>query len=158
MESYLNRDTGWQIVTAAGYRGVFQIAVDETWSAVRFWPYKDSDPQDQIDAQYSGKKAALRPIYDRILEVINALGDDISLQPRKSYVAFARRKQFALVKTSTITRLDLGLKFKEPPISLRLDEAPGLGSGSITHKLALASLEEVDQEVVSWLKMAYEGL
>jgi hypothetical protein len=36
MESYLNRDTGWQIVTAAGYRGVFQIAVDETWSAVRF--------------------------------------------------------------------------------------------------------------------------
>jgi predicted transport protein len=100
----------------------------------------------------------LRPIYDRILEVINALGDDISLQPRKSYVAFARRKQFALVKTSTITRVDLGLKFKEPPISLRLEEAPGLGSGSITHKVALASLEEVDQEVVSWLKMAYEGL
>jgi hypothetical protein len=34
----INRDTGWDAVTAAGWRGVTQIAVDGTWSALRFRP------------------------------------------------------------------------------------------------------------------------
>jgi hypothetical protein len=38
-----------------------------------------------------------------------------------------------------------------------LQEAPGFGSGSITHKLALTSPEEVDDEIAGWLKSAYEG-
>ena len=115
-------------------------------------------PQDQVDVQYSGKKASLRPIYNKILEIVMALGDDISLQPRKSYVAFARQKQFALVKASTMTRVDLGLKLKEPPNSPRLQEAPGFGSGSITHKVALTSPVEVDDEVAGWRKAAHEGI
>lgn len=31
-----NRDTGWDVLTAAGFRGVRQIALDEDWSALRF--------------------------------------------------------------------------------------------------------------------------
>jgi hypothetical protein len=34
----INRDAGWDAVSAAGWRGVTQIAVDETWSALRFRP------------------------------------------------------------------------------------------------------------------------
>lgn len=34
----INRDTGWDAVVAAGWQGVTQIAVDETWSALRFRP------------------------------------------------------------------------------------------------------------------------
>jgi hypothetical protein len=32
----LNRDLGWDALSQAGYRGVRQIAFDETWSARRF--------------------------------------------------------------------------------------------------------------------------
>jgi hypothetical protein len=36
--SDLTRDQGWAPITAAGLRPVTQIAVDETWSAVRWRP------------------------------------------------------------------------------------------------------------------------
>jgi hypothetical protein len=38
IESDLNRDAGWDIITAAGLRCVTQIAIDETWSGSRFRP------------------------------------------------------------------------------------------------------------------------
>ena len=31
-----NRDTGWQVMTAAGFETVRQVAIDEDWSALRF--------------------------------------------------------------------------------------------------------------------------
>jgi hypothetical protein len=37
LETDLNRDKGWLPITSAGYRGVFQIAINKTWSAVH-WP------------------------------------------------------------------------------------------------------------------------
>jgi len=37
----INRDRGWQTVTAAGWDGVRQIAIDATWSALRFRPLAD---------------------------------------------------------------------------------------------------------------------
>jgi hypothetical protein len=36
IKSDLNRDQGWQILHEAGYEGVSLIAIDETWSAMRF--------------------------------------------------------------------------------------------------------------------------
>lgn len=37
----INRDRGWQAVVASGWEGVTQIAVDETWSALRFRPLSE---------------------------------------------------------------------------------------------------------------------
>jgi hypothetical protein len=34
----INRDRGWEVVLNAKYDGVHQIALDETWSALRFRP------------------------------------------------------------------------------------------------------------------------
>ena len=34
----IDRDHGWEPVTAAGWEGVRLIAIDETWSAMRFRP------------------------------------------------------------------------------------------------------------------------
>lgn len=31
-----NRDTGWEVLGAAGFEGVRQVAIDEDWSAIRF--------------------------------------------------------------------------------------------------------------------------
>ena len=31
-----NRDTGWQVLGAAGFEAVRQVAIDEDWSALRF--------------------------------------------------------------------------------------------------------------------------
>jgi hypothetical protein len=34
----INRDSGWSVIQKAGLKPVTQIAIDETWSALRFRP------------------------------------------------------------------------------------------------------------------------
>jgi len=38
MKSDISRDVGWEAMLAAGMQGVSLIAIDETWSALRFRP------------------------------------------------------------------------------------------------------------------------
>lgn len=154
----LTRDKGWELLAASGYRPIAQVAIDATWTGSRWRPMEHEQPADQIAAQYAAKKAALRPIYDRLLVNVQALGDDVQVQPRKTYVAFARGKQFAVVVPSTNTRVDLGLKLPGLPFSGRLADGANLGSGSISHRIALSSPAEVDEEVIAWLKQAYEAV
>jgi hypothetical protein len=135
-----------------------QIAVDDTWSAIRLVPAEHQGAQDIVEAQYRGKKAALRPIYNRLIEIAQSMGDDIKLTPRKRYVALVRKKQFALIQPSTATRVDLGLKLPGVAETDRLQEAPDFGSGSITHKVALSSVDDVDPQVTNWLRAAYNGV
>ena len=41
----VTRDIGWEEVAKAGWRPVTQIAIDETWSALRFRPVGDVKPR-----------------------------------------------------------------------------------------------------------------
>ncbi len=154
LDTDLTRDKGWHVIKAMGWEGVRQIAIDDTWSALRF--KASSSDEDLIDAQYAKKKAALRPIYDVIMAYAKTLGSDFSLNVRKGYVALHRKKQFALVKPSTQTRIDFALKFQEAPEHARLVADAGVGSGSMTHVVVLTAVEDFDEEVQGWLKMAYE--
>jgi hypothetical protein len=43
--SDLNRDTLWPIVSELGLRPIAQVAIDETWSALRFRPLAPGEPQ-----------------------------------------------------------------------------------------------------------------
>ncbi len=155
VETGLTRDVGWQVITQAGYGGIASISIDDVWSGVRFRPQPGAE--EWLADQYKGKKTTLRPIYERLISIISGLGDDVELNIRKNYVAFHRSKQFALVKASTASRVDVGLKLSDPPASPRLEEAATFGSGSITHKVSLASLEDVDAELKDWLAVAYTG-
>lgn len=154
----LTRDEGWDFITEAGYRGVRQVSIDSIWSAVRFREQEDRKEEDIVDAQFKGAKAGLRPLYDRILNIVLGLGDDVELAPRKSYVAFTRGKIFALTRASSKTRLDLGLKLPGTPATERLVDAAGFASGSITHKVAIHTLGDVDEQVAQWLHEAYKSM
>ena len=109
-----------------------------------------------VDRQYSGAKAALRPIYERVAEAIAELAD-VEVGPRGTYVSFGRPKQFALVQPSTKTRVDVGLRLPGVPPTERLEEAGSFGSGNITHRVALAAPEDVDAELERWLRDAYDA-
>ncbi len=109
-----------------------------------------------IDRQYAGGKAALRPIYERVAAAIAGLGD-VEVGPRGTYVSFGRPKQFALVQPSTQTRVDVGLRLPDTPATDRLADAGSFGSSSITHKVGLAAVEDVDAELEGWLRAAYDA-
>ncbi|HVG69195.1 MAG TPA: DUF5655 domain-containing protein [Gaiellales bacterium] len=110
--------------------------------------------EEYVDGQYTGPKAALRPIFDALREAALALGDDVVLEGRGTYVPFVRRRQFAAVAAATATRIDLGLRLPEPPASPRLQAAAA--PGSATHRVQLFSVDDVDDEVRSLLRVAYE--
>lgn len=156
LQSDLSRDHGWRPLQKSGYQAVSLISIDNTWSAMRFRVGQVRSDQELVAAQYAGKKAALRPIYEHLVEAAKGFGPDVELTPRKTYVGLQRGKIFAVIKASTVSHLDLGLKLKDPAGDDRLVEAPGFGSGSITHKVALSSVEYIDEQVLQWLKQAYD--
>ncbi len=114
LQTDLSRDQGWASVFNSGWRAVRQISIDATWSALRFSPAV-SDAQ-TLDNQYA-TKPHLRPIYDQLLVIIQSFGDDVTLGIRKTYVTFKRKTQFAIIKASTKTRVDVGLKLKETAVT-----------------------------------------
>ena len=107
-----------------------------------------------VDRQYAGPKAALRPIYDALAAVICQFGDDVTVEGRGTYTPFVRGRQFAAVAAATRDRVDLGLRFTDPPASARLQA--GGGPGQATHTVSLRAAAEVDDEVRHLLSAAYE--
>ena len=114
---------------------------------------EDADP---LAAQYAGAKAELRPIHDALCKAIAAFGQDVEFAPKKANVSVRRSKQFALIQPSTKTRLDLGLNLKDHAPDGRL-EASGSFSAMVSHRVRLASADEVDAELIAWLRAAYDG-
>jgi hypothetical protein len=113
------------------------------------------DVEGYLDAQYSGAKAALRPVFDRIREIAEGLGDDVTVEGRGGYTPFVRRRQFAAVAAATRTRVDLGLRLVDPPESALLVPVRS-GPGQSTHKVGLGSPDEITDEVVALLRAAYD--
>lgn len=112
------------------------------------------DAGDLLTNQYKGKEI-LKPIYDELLKKIQQFGDDITVTPKKDSVSFIRKKQFALAKPATKTRIDLGLKLKDKPTTDRLGNSGPFGT-MCTHRVQLFDKKEVDKELLAWLKEAYE--
>jgi hypothetical protein len=107
-----------------------------------------------VDGQYSGAKAALRPVYDALAAAIGDLGGDVSVEGRSTYTPFVRGRQFAAVAAATRDRVDLGLRFTDPPAAARLQ--PATAPGQATHKISLRSVRDLDDEVRHLLRIAYE--
>jgi len=115
---------------------------------------ENKTPADLVDQQYKGKESLL-PIYEAILKVVMTFGDDVTITPKKTTVSIIRKKQFALIKPATKTRIDLGLKIKDKPTTDRLESSGPFGS-MCTHRVQLTNANQVDGELVTWLKEAYE--
>ena len=142
----------------AWLRTVHGVPQNSQWaiadSAARAAGWQRPTVEGYVDSQYTGAKAALRPIYDRLAEELLALGADVSVEGRSTYTPFVRARQFAAVAPSTRTRVDLGLRFTDPPASSRLLTTSPVGQ--CTHRVALTDVDDVDDEVGVLLRAAYE--
>ena len=144
--SWLKRESG------LGHSTAFIVAAE----ALKPADYIAPTDEQLIDAQYAGAKAALRPIFERVFAYVKTLGDDVRIETRQSYVAFARAKQFALIQPSTKTRVDLGLVLPGVAPSGRLDASTNFGSGSIDRRVPLSTPDDVDAEIETWLRQSYD--
>lgn len=113
-----------------------------------------ANEEDLVATQYQGKES-LRPIYEKLLTVVESFGDDVKVVPKKTSVSIIRKRQFALIKPATKARIDLGLKIKDKPTTSRLENSGPFGT-MCTHRVKLSQESEIDNELVSWLNEAYQ--
>ena len=112
-----------------------------------------------VDEMFSGGKAGLQPVYDKLLELGLKTGHEAKACPGRTMVPLYRRHVFANLKPTTRARVDLGLALKgcKTEIPRRLIDTGGLKKNDrITHRIPVSALSEIDGEVKRWLKIAYD--
>ncbi len=103
---------------------------------------------------FAGPRAGLRPMYDRIAAIVEGFGDDVEVLPKKTMVGFKRKRQFVCFMPASASRVDLGITMKEDaPADPRIKATPG---GMASHVVPITSADDVDDDVVRWLRIAYD--
>jgi hypothetical protein len=80
---------------------------------------------------------------------------ELTVQARKTYVSLVTpRRTFARLQPTTKTRLDLGLRLEGMEPGGRLK--PSKIHETMKLQVSLSAPEQVDAEVLGWLRRAYE--
>lgn len=115
---------------------------------------ENNSSEDLVENQYTGKESLI-PIYEKLIAFVKSLGKDVTIVPKKGSVSIIRKRQFLLIKPATKTRIDLGFKLKDKPITERLENSGPFGS-MCTHRVQLTQESEIDNELKAWVAEAYE--
>ena len=110
-----------------------------------------------VEKMFSGGKAALRPVYDALLKLGLKTGKEAKACPCQTIVPLYRNHVFAQIKPATQTRIDLGFALGDMKPKGRLIDTGGFAKKDrITHRIPITSLDDIDDEVKHWLKVAYD--
>ena len=110
-----------------------------------------------VEKMFSGGKAHLRPLYDSLLKLGLSVGKEAKACPCQTIVPLYRNHVFAQIKPTTQTRIDIGFALGDIKPTGRLIDTGGFAKKDrITHRIPIASLADIDDEVKHWLKVAYD--
>jgi hypothetical protein len=106
-----------------------------------------------IDGQYADRPQ-LRPIFEALLEAAADLGE-VTVQARKTYVSLVTaRRTFARIQPTTKSRVDLALRLEGHKPGGRLQSSKI--HETMRFQISLASPDDLDSEVLNWLREAYD--
>ena len=110
---------------------------------------------DQVfDEIYTGPKAGLRPIHEKLMSSIEQFGE-FEIAPKKGYVSLRRKRQFAMLGPATNTRFELGINIKGLENDERLVAQP---AGSMCNFVVrLTEAAQVDDTIINWVRQAYDA-
>jgi hypothetical protein len=106
-----------------------------------------------IKSHFEGKEAAVRQIYDLILESARKFGA-VGEEPKKTSIHLVNRTAFAGVATRK-TAIILTIKSDRKLSSPRIHKSEQTSASRFHHEVKLTSPAAVDSELVKWLKDAY---
>jgi hypothetical protein len=113
--------------------------------------------EEDVEKMFSGGKAGLRPIYDALLKLGLKTGKEAKACPCTTIVPLYRNHVFAQIKPTTQTRIDMGFALGDMKPTGRLIDTGGFAKKDrITHRIPITSVEDIDDEVKHWLKVAYD--
>lgn len=110
-----------------------------------------------VEEMFSGGKAKLRPLYDKLLKLGLKTGKEAKACPCQTIVPLYRNHVFAQIKPTTQSRIDMGFALGDMKPTGRLIDTGGFAKKDrITHRIPITSTDDIDDEVRHWLKVAYE--
>lgn len=142
-EHGLPQNTQWTLADAAARAAGWQPPSTEAY----------------VDALYSGKKAALRPLHDPVSALALSMGTDVTAEGRGTYIPFVRRTQFAAVAPGPYGRLRVGVRLRaEVPTVPGFDVEPAKNFAQATHWVHLHQETGVDrvEALEPLLRAAYD--
>ena len=107
-----------------------------------------------VTGLYTGAKAALLPIHEKLMAEINQFGE-FEIAPKKTYISLRRKKQFAMIGPATNTRVEVGLNVKGLTPDERLTEMPA--NSMCNYKVKLTDAAEIDAALIAWLRQAFDS-
>ncbi len=110
-------------------------------------------PQFTVSQHYEGKDPVVRQIYDRLLKAIRRLGPVVE-EPKKTSIHLVNGSALAGVATRQDYLL-LNIKSDQKLDSPRVRKTDHVSASRYRHEVKLTSPDEVDAELVGWLKSAY---
>jgi hypothetical protein len=116
--------------------------------------YLLASADDLLDGQYEDRPE-LRSILDAVLAVTATFGA-VDVQARKTYTTLMTpRRSFAAVRPTTKKRVDLVLRLDGAQPGGRLLDGKNSAGGGLNVRVALASVDDLDDEAVALLLRAY---
>ena len=109
---------------------------------------------DPIEAIFV-KRPDAKVIFDELLGKIQGFGSDVDIALKKGYVSIRRSKQFAILQPAA-GRLDVGINLKGAVPNSRL-ELSGSFNAMVSHRVRVGSNSELDEQLMGWLRKAYES-
>src|SRR5262249_49610318 len=132
-EHKLGTNTAWWIAERAEGKGGINSEAEDYLQAA----------EEYVREMYSGKKAALAPLYDRLLQLGLSIGRDVKACPCKTIVPLYRKHVFAQIKPTTNTRIDFGLALGNRKTPKRLISTGGFEKKDrITHRIEITQASD----------------
>ena len=116
-------------------------------------PPKSSDQK--MNGLFSGAKSSWRAPCDALMAKIAKFGTDVQITAGSTYVSLLRgKKKFGILLPASASRLDVGIKLKNKAPVGRF-EAAGNWNTMVTHRVRITDADQLDTELLTWLKQAY---
>lgn len=139
-------------LSAEGVTGYAQALL--VWETFGYPGFLVADAEELIDKQYADRPR-LRAVFDAVLSTLPALPGPVTVQARGTLVSLVSpRRAFDVLKPTTKSRIDLGLRLDSTQPAGRLREAKNLGQATV--RIPLSASGDVDDEVRHWLARAYD--
>ena len=139
-------------LSANGVTGYAQALL--VWETFGYPGFLVADAEELIGKQYADRPH-LRPVFDAVLAALPALPGPVTVQARGTLVSLVSpRRTFAVLKPTTKSRVDLGLRLDTTQPEGRIQPARNLGMATV--RIPLTTPGEVDEEVRAWLAKAYD--
>ena len=111
---------------------------------------------------FFNEKPAALPLYEAFAQRLFAEIDNVTIKVQKTQISFSNKHNFAFVsflparkakdRPKTYITVTFGLRYKKE--STRIDAASEPYPNRWTHHMLISSVEEIDDELMGWIKEA----